>query len=369
MASVVDTLGQELESVDREYAKDFAGQSRLTRDVTQLDRMLARVNSVVERIDQIPGAARGPDLGRLRELALQNLEIYKTERKAIERAQQLGPSFEQFSHEATTANLVFARYMRHFAGKDRATRDLSLLGELVDELKQIDKRMTQLIEESKNTDFGRDREVVRNNLAQYQSEIGLIEKAQANGTPEEQASVLATLANEQFSVYQAHFAGEPRVSRRPALLMRVIGALKRVRDQMKALQERGLSVEFNTKNLAIVEDRLRVYETELVEIRKIRQQTAMPEIMAELGGSANKLFDEYRTGFADKPRNVADVALLGRICDKLCEIRRQMSEMSWAEDNDMNTKNLDIVTEQLVMFEGEYEAVARAQTQGASATR
>ena len=28
----------------------------------------------------------------------------------------------------------------------------------------------------------------------------------------------------------------------------------------------------------------------------------------------------------------------------------------------MNQKNLDIVTEQLVMFEGEYEAVSRAQT-------
>jgi hypothetical protein len=28
----------------------------------------------------------------------------------------------------------------------------------------------------------------------------------------------------------------------------------------------------------------------------------------------------------------------------------------------MNTKNLDIVTEQLVMFESEYEAVVRAQT-------
>ncbi len=369
MASVVDTLGQELEAVDREYAKDFAGQSRLTRDLAQLDKLVSRVNSVLERIDQIPSAARGPDLGRLRELAAQNLEVYETERKAIERAQQLGPAFEQFSHEATSANLVFARYMRHFAGKDRSTRDLSLLGELVDELKQIDKRMTQLIEESKNADFSRDREVVRNNLAQYQKEIAEIEKAQETGTPEQQASVLATLANDQFAVYQGHFAGEPRVSRRPALLMRVVGALKRIRERMNALREGGLDVDFNAKNIAIVEERLKVYETELVEIRKIRQQTAMPEIMAELGGAANKLFDEYRAGFADKPRNQADVALLGRICDKLGEIRRQMSEMSWAEDNEMNTKNLDVVTEQLVMFEGEYEAVVRAQAPAAAAAR
>ena len=87
----------------------------------------------------------------------------------------------------------------------------------------------------------------------------------------------------------------------------------------------------------------------------------MTDIMGELGGAANKLFDEYRSNFADKPRTQADLTRLGNICDKLSEIRRQMVEMSWAEDSEMNTRNLEIVTEQLAMFEGEYEAVARAQ--------
>jgi regulator of replication initiation timing len=251
--------------------------------------------------------------------------------------------------------------MRHFAGKDRSTRDVALLGELVDELKQIDKRMGQILEEAPNKDFERDREIVRNNLAAYQKEISAIEEAQSAGTPEEQASVLATLANEQFSVYQTHFAGEPRVSRRPALLMRVISSLKKIRERMIALKEGGLSADFNGRNIAIVDDRLGVYETELAEIRKVRQATPMNEIMGELGGAANKLFDAYRSGFADKPRAQADVAKLGGLCDKLAEIRRQMTEMSWAEDNEMNTKNLEIVTQQLAMFEGEYEAVVRSQ--------
>jgi len=259
--------------------------------------------------------------------------------------------------------------MRHFAGKDRSTRDVALLGELVDELKQIDKRMTQIIEENPSSDFNRDRDIVRNNLAQYQKEIELIEAAQKNGDADQQASLLASLANEQFAVYQAHFAGEPRISRRPALLMRVIGQLKKYRDRMKALKEGGFNGEFNDKNIVVVNDRLGVYEAELAEIRKIRQSTPMPDIMGELGGSANKLFDEYRSNFADKPRSQADMPRLAIICDKLAEIRRQMDEMSWAEENEMNAKNLDIVTEQLVMFEGEYEAVVRAQTQGSAATR
>jgi hypothetical protein len=366
MASLAETLSKELEQLDAEYGKDFAGHSRLTRDVAQLDRMIKGVKSVEERIEQIPIAARGPDLHRVTEIAKAALEMFQTERGAIARAQSAGPAFEQFSGEATNANVVFARYMRHFAGKDRATRDVALLGEIVEELKQIDKRMTALLEGSKTAEFAGDREVVRNNLAAYQKEIELIEKAQSDGDAEQQASVLATLANDQFSVYQAHFAGEPRISRRPALMVRIVTTLKKIRERMIALKEGGLTAEFNARNIAIVDDRLGVYETELAEIRKVRQATPMNDIMGELGGAANKLFDEYRANFADKPRTQADAKRLGNICDKLGEIRRQMSEMSWAEDNDMNTKNLEIVTQQLGMFEGEYEAVVRAQAQAAA---
>jgi len=367
MATIVENLGNELEELDRQYASEFAGQSRLTRDLALIDKMIARASSVLERIDQIPSAAQGPDLVRLRETALANVNMYSQERAAIARAQEAGPAFEAFSMEATNANLVFARYARHFAGKDRSTRDLGLLGELVDELKQIDKRMTSLVEESKTRDFERDRKVVRDNLTQYQKEIELIDNAQKSGTPELRASTLATLANNQFALYQTHFANEPRISRRPALLMRLVSSLKKIHERMVGYRDGGLDLEFNTKNIAIVEDRLRVYENELAEIRKVRQATPMPEIMAELGGAANKLFDDYRSSFADKPRSQVDLAKLGNICDKLAEIRRQMSEMSWAEENEMNTKNLEIVTEQSVMFEGEYEAVVAAQAQATPA--
>jgi hypothetical protein len=368
MASMLETLATELDQLDNEYSSNFAGQSRMTRDVALLDRIITRGNDIVKRIDQIPSAAQGPELVRLRDAAKNNLALYAQERGAILRAQEVGPTFEQFSLEATSANLVFGRYARHFAGKDRATRDLALLGELVDDLKQIDKRMGALLEEHRVQDFQRDREVVVQNLQQYQKEIPLIENAQKSGTPEERASVLASLANNQFAVYQTHFAGEPRISRRPALLMRIISSLKSIKERMVAFQQGGLNLEFNDKNIEVVTGRLEVYENELAEIRKLRQQTQMADIMGELGGAANKLFETYRASFANKPRQQVDTDLLGGLCDKLGEIRRQMSDMARAEDNEMNDKNLDIVTEQLVMFEGEYEAVIASKAQAQPAT-
>lgn len=366
MATLAENLGKELEELDRDYANGFAGQSRLTRDLASLDAIVARCSSILARIDQIPSAARGLDLIQLRESAATNLSLYEQERVAIARAQEVGPAFESFGVEATDANLVFARYARHFAGKDRSTRDLALLGELVEDLKQIEKRMTLLLEGSNVEDFERDRAIVRENLARYQKEIALIDDAQKSGTPEERASILATLANNQFALYQGHFASEPRISRRPALLMRLISSLKKIHERMVAFRDGGLDLEFNTKNISIVEDRLGIYEAELGEIRKVRQATPMAEIMGELGGAANKLFTDYRTHFADKARTQVDLDKLGLICDSLAEIRRQMSEMSRAEDNEMNAKNLDIVTEQLVMFEGEYGAVVAAKAKAPS---
>lgn len=366
MATMLETISKELEQLDNDYSANFAGQSRMTRDVGILDEIIGRGTDILKRIDQIPSVAQGPELVRVREAAARNLALYAQERNAIVRAQEVGPTFEDFSMEATSANLVFGRYGRHFAGKDRATRDLALLGELVDDLKQIDKRMAQLLTEAKVQEFARDREVVVQNLQQYQKEITLIENAQKSGTPEERASILASLANAQFAVYQAHFAGEPRISRRPALLMRVISSLKSIRDRMVGFKDGGLDLEFNNKNIEVVTSRLEVYENELAEIRKLRQTTQMADIMGELGGAANKLFETYRTSFANKPRGQVDTELLGNLCDKLAEVRRQMSDLRRAEENDSNERNLDIVTEQLVMFEGEYEAVLASKTQGSA---
>src|SRR5262249_33588190 len=149
--------------------------------------------------------------------------------------------------------------------------------------------------------------VVKDNLAQYQAEIDLVDKAQKSGAPEERAATLANLANAQFAIYQTHFAGEPRVSRRPALLMRIISSLKKIHEKMTAFRDGGLDIDFNGRNITVVEDRLKTYENELAEVRKIRQATSMPDIMGELGGAANKLFDEYRTAFADKARTQVDI--------------------------------------------------------------
>lgn len=360
MATLIESLGDEINQIAAAYESAFAGQSRASRNLDELDSLIRRVRSVLGRVDQIPSAARGADLASLREVAAGNLRIYESEREAIKAAKASGPDFEVFARLATTANFVFARYHRHFAGKDRMTRDLGLLAEMVEDLKQLRQRMAAVAaKNAKNpsANFSRDVDLVGQNLEMYQGEIKAIADAQGMGTPEEQAGVLANLANDQFQIYRLHFAGQSRTTRRPALLQRVVDNLRRYRDRMAALRDGGLTVDFNGKNIEVVDGNLALYETELGEIRKARQQTAMGDIMGMLGASANELFEEYRKDFAGKSRGQVNQEQLGAMADKLGEIHRQMTDLGRAEENEMNERNLDVVQDQLAMFEREWEQV------------
>jgi hypothetical protein len=350
-----------MDNITSEYDRDFAGQNRSTRDIEQMDRLIARTKEVLARIDEIPAVAQGPQLVELRTLVTGSHDTYETERKQIVQARSAGPEQQQFALHASMANFVFARYTRHFAGQDRSTRDAALLAEMIEDLKGIERNMKAIQSKRRAEGFARDLEVVESNLKMYQAELKEVETVRASGTPEEKASILATLANEQFALYRTNFAGFSRNTRRPQLLMRAVDSLKRIHKDMEAAQKTGQAGEHNEKNLGIVTENLKMYETELVEIRKARQATSMTDLLGLLGGAANDLFDAYRKNFAGKNRGEVDLALLSGICDRLGEILRQMVDLSRAEENEMNAKNIEVVCDQLAMYEQEFEAVRNVQ--------
>lgn len=361
MAANAEKLQRELEQITSEYESNFAGQSRATRDIGMIDSLIKRAQALVAQLDHLPASIRGAELEAIRTAAREAATMYQAERTAIARAKEAGPQLEQFGEQASTANFIFAMYARHFAGQTRSTRDQALLAEMVEDLKAAEKRMVAVNKEKPSQEFNRDIEVVRTSLAQYQKELGEIAKAQASGTVDDQANLLGGLANSQFAIYADHFAGKSRATRRPALLARMVDSLKRIRSEMHKIREGGYAEEFHVRNIGIVEEQLKAYETELAEVRKVRQSTPIGDILGNLGGAANELFAEYRDNFGGKDRATVELARLGRVCDALYEIRRQMLELGRIEPTDSNDQNIDIVTQQLAMYEGEHEAIATVQ--------
>jgi hypothetical protein len=361
---LVNTLSDELDRIAARYEAQFAGQSRATRNLDELDAIIDRTRELVARIDSIPEAAQPRELRKLRETASTNLDLYKRERELIVQAKNAPAELEEFSPWAVSANFVFARYVRHFAGQNRATRDLGLLDEMIADLERVRDGMHPIVQKTKDESLGRDLELVKRNIELYRRERTEIEKARREGTPEERASLFAELANGQFRIYQFNFAGRSRATRRPALLVRMIDQLKDIQKGMRALKASGLSSEPNDRNIGIVQGQLETFERELGEIRKVRKETKLEDLMGLLGGAANEEFAEYRKDFEGKNRTTRNLEKLSDICDRLGEIHRQMQELSRTGPNEMNDRNLEIVTAQLTSFEREWELIKQAKEKG-----
>jgi hypothetical protein len=370
MASpALSALKQQLDDLVSTYAGRFAGQSRVTREVSEIEDLIAKGRALVGKLEALPKSAKDAEFDEIFESAKTNVDMWQTEKAAIADAKAQGPAYVEFASLGTQANFVFARWRRHFAGKPRGTRDLGLLAEMIDDLTKTQARMKTLLGGKADTRMQQDLDLVTNNLKLYVSERGEIVDARNAGTPEEQADVLAEVANEQFKVYQDHFANKSRVTRRPELLQRMISNLEQVRDRMHGLQKGGLKSEHNDRNVGVVEANLEMYKTELVEIRKARTGVKLVDLMGALGGAANELMEEYREHYAGQDRKTRDLDRLTKLSDGLGELLRQMTALARAERNEMNERNKGIVTDNLVMLESEYEQIVQAKGEGASALR
>lgn len=354
--ATLDELRKEVDDINATYEARFAGHSRVTRDVGEIESLVSRTREVLKGLE----SAALKDEALLK-TARENLALYQQEREAIIAAKAGGGAdLEEFARLGTQANFVFSRYRRHFSGKSRSTRDLGLLAEMIDDLVKVQQRMQPIANKNKGVEgLAGDLELVGNNIKLYTSERGEITDARNGGTAEQQADTLAEVANGQFKLYQDHFADKSRITRRPQLLQRMIDNLKTTKDRMEGLRKAGLESDANTKNIEIVEANLKMYTTEIAEIKKARASVKLADLMGALGGAANDVMEEYRANFAGKSRKGRDLDLLSKLCDQLGEIARQMSDLGRAEVQDFNLRNLQIVTDNLVMLDNEYDEIQK----------
>jgi hypothetical protein len=359
--TATDTFTKELDTIGARYESQFAGQSRATRNLDEIDAIIKETANLVARIKSIPSAAAPKGIAGVAKSAEDALAMYKNERELIVQAKNAPPEAETFAPLAAGANLAFSRYHRHFAGQSRPTRDTGLLDELIGDLEGISEGMEEIVAATKSKPFAQDLELVRSTVAMYTTERKAIIDSRATGTLDERGSNLASRANAQFNLYQAHFAGKSRATRRPALLGRMVEELTAVRAEMQALADAGLKQGSNSANIGIVDKQLAMYKAELAEVRKARQGAPLADLMGMLGGAANDAMAEYRENFAGHDRNTRDLALLTKICDELAEIRRQMADLGRAEASSVNDRNLEIVSSQLALFEREYELIEVAK--------
>jgi hypothetical protein len=354
-------IRKDAQSIYTEYGSRFAGKPRATRSVEALDSIIERLEEIVETARTLRNGGRDPALSSFLEQAIENLEIYDKERDNIVKVQSQGSDVLEGTQLATWANLHFGQYFRHFAAKARATRDMGLLNEIISELELVETQMKKLLAKAGVESVRADLETVQNNLELYRDERNNILDARNSGSPDEQASYLALIANAQFGMYGFHFGGRPRVSRRAGLLHRIIATLESVYDQMDELEGQGLTSEQNRANMELIRSQVETYHEELGLVQQAKRETPAADMVGQLGSAANWAMAQYGEHFAGEDRSTRDLERLSRICDELLDMAKQMRALEIEVDGDANEQNLTIVLDNLMLYQNEYEEIQRVQ--------
>lgn len=350
-------LRERMLKVHARYDAHFAGQPRVSRDPSLLDAMSVELDGLLTQ-----ARALGPSGQALVADLEKNRGLYAREAEAIRAAQSAEPDALTAHEISGWAQLTFSRYRRHFANQPRRTRDLGLLAEMIDDLERADRTLRELARRTPGAGIEAMSEQVSESLALYRKERAEIAAARGAGTLQEQGDVLAAVANGQFALYRHHFAGKPRLSRRPALLERMATSLAGVHDRMKALEAQGLHADSNTRNIGIVEQRLELYRNELDQVRRIRQQSSLSQLVTAFGEAANKTFEAYREGYAGQDRGGRDPEALSALCDELFDLARQMDDLDRVREDETNQHNLQVVLDHLRLYEREYGLILEAKS-------
>ncbi|MCB9545843.1 MAG: hypothetical protein H6706_08260 [Myxococcales bacterium] len=255
------------------------------------------------------------------------------------------------------ADALHRRYLAHYAGQPRISRDPKALQLMVREADELTGALRRL-PAAQQMQLAR---VLRENRDLYAQEVKAIQQAQAGGDEALYAHHLANQAAVTSGRYRRSFAGHNRATRDVGLLTEMIGDLERLAPLMEEQLTRIDSSELK-QALTAARENLGLYQAELAEIRTA-QTTGEPDQRGDILASvANSQFGLYRDHFAGRSRLSRRPGLLVRMIENLEATLAAMRGITGIETND---RNAEIVAGRLQAWNDELAQIraAKAGTQ------
>ena len=351
MKATLASIRLQSEKLHKQWTRDFAGKPRHTRDLAELEKLLEKATALARKAKGIPGE-KGDALERG---VVQRMTLYRTERDAIAEAQYDRPEVGEIHRQSQRVDRALALWRRHYAGRDRRTRDLTRLDDMIATLSLAVPRLEALSDQPEV-----DRQRLDGLLGQFEvlkDERGEIEKLRRQLEPAQRSGYLLAEAQSALDQYRVHFAGQPRPTTSVARLDRLIGMLTRVVSELGAP---GLA-ESQGNNLQLLQQHLTAWQAERPQLVRARASTSARDLSSLLGQVALQLGEIYQRGFAGKERASCDLQVLSDVCDRLTEVLELMEAHDQETAEPLNRKNLALVDERLRRYETEWGEIAKAQ--------
>lgn len=361
--ATIDSIRQHSDKLHNRWTREFAGQPRHTRALGDLEKIIEKTAVLVQKAKQIPG-----EKGNALEQAVgERLKLYRNERDAIAEAQFDRPQIGQIHTLGQQVDRQLAVWRRHYAGRDRRSRDLHRLGRVITAL---DAAVTGLEALQDHPEVKKDGLAsVRTQLELLRDERSEIDKLRRTMDPAQKLASLLAEAQSGLDQYRVHYAKQPRATCSTERLEGMIENMTQLLIDLAPLQPAPADVDdeaakqvvaAHQKNIELLTLHLASWQKELVLIREARATIEPRDLTNQLGGVANLMFQVYQRDFAGKDRTTRDLQLLSECCDRLAEIGDLMAAHDKKREP-INRKNIPIVEDRLRRYEQEWIEVNKAK--------
>jgi hypothetical protein len=165
------------------YGDQFAGKQRLSRRPMLLERIIDSLRQIGERMQALVTQGHKHENNQKNiGIVQERVRAYRKELEEIQKARASTDFPSLINALGAAANEVFKEYGEHFAGKDRATRELPRLAKLLDSLFDIGRQMDDLEQVRHDETNARNLQIVLDNLRMYDREFTNITEAKAAAT-------------------------------------------------------------------------------------------------------------------------------------------------------------------------------------------
>jgi len=342
------------DKLHRRWTREFAGKPRHTRDLKELEHLIEKAAVLAKKAKQLPGE-KGDEVEKV---VRERLTLYVTERDAIAEAQYDRPEVGEIHTLGMRIERCLAVWRRHFAGRDRRTRDLTLL-ELT--IARLGPALVRLEELKEMPEVKADQiPGLVGQLEVMKDERSEIEKLRRAMSVDDRAISHLAEAQSALDRYRVLFAGQPRTTGRLDNLDVILRSLERSRAGLAEIAD-----EKHAQNITVLDQNLASYRVERGLIAEAHEKVSVRDKTNHLGAGANQMFQLYQQHFAGQDRVTRDLKLLSDLCDRLTDLAEQISSHDAAHAEPINRKNLPIVEDRLRRYEGEWIEIAKAKAAAA----
>jgi hypothetical protein len=347
-------LLKQLDALHLRFQLHFADHVRLTRDLRLLDALIAEGQAIAAQAAEVQPPE--PDDAWLRlSLAMQRrLELYTEARGAIAQAHAVaGLRDREASLLTGRGRLVLHRYVRHFAGQSRRTRDPGRLQEMIDDLLNLWRQLEPLAKRLQVPSVAEEVSAVGQFIGFFMAERDELQKAWRSGSRLEQADGLAEVVANLQADWQLLVLPTPRPLRRLALLDRLIGTLDDALGGLMALRHANMPDTHETLVQRASELLVQWHDERALTAEA---QALAPAESSQLRALGRELFQDWRGRIAGE-KSKRDRTWLAVQCDRLEEVERLLTERAGG----LEDPELAWIRDALIAIERSHDGVVAAQ--------